>query len=140
LKVAVIDGQGGGIGKTIVEKLSKERSEMIEIIALGTNSTATTGMIKAGAHYGATGENAIRVMSNKVDVIVGGIAMIIADSLMGEITSTMATAISTSSAIKLLLPLNRCNILIAGTISSNLNDLIDNAVEEILKLAKAKKA
>lgn len=140
LKVAVIDGQGGGIGKALVEKLSKERSESIEIIALGTNSTATTGMIKAGAHYGATGENSIKVMSNKVDIIVGGIAIIIADSLMGEITKDIATSVSTSSAVKLLLPLNRCNIFIAGTISSNLNDLIDNAVDEILKLANAKKA
>lgn len=140
MKVAVIDGQGGGIGKAIVEKLSRERSESIEIIALGTNSTATTGMIKAGAHCGSTGENAIRVMASRVDVIVGSIAIIVADSLMGEITSEMATAISTSSALKLLLPLNRCNILIAGTASSNLSDLIDNTVDEILKLANAKKA
>lgn len=138
MKVAVIDGQGGGIGKVIVDKLIKAKHQSIEVIALGTNSIATTGMMKAGAHYGATGENAIRVTSNKVDVIVGSIAIIIADSLMGEITTSIATSVATCSAIKLLLPLNRCNVYIAGTISSNLNDLIDNAVDEILKIAESK--
>lgn len=130
LKIAVIDGQGGGIGKALVEKLSKLTNE-IQIIALGTNSAATSGMIKAGANQGATGENAIRVTCKKVDIIVGPLAILVEDSMMGEITSIMAQAISTSDAVKVLLPLNRCNMIIAGVNNIKLNKLIELAVNEI---------
>lgn len=136
MKLAVIDGQGGGIGKAIVEKLAKEFGERIEIIALGTNSTATSGMIKSGAHSGATGENAIRVMANNVDIIMGPFAILIKDAMMGEITSVMTEAIATSTALKLVIPLNRCNMIIPGTRELKLNDLIELAIEEIRKLMK----
>jgi len=113
MKIGVIDGQGGGIGRTIVEKLSKS-AVITEVIALGTNSTATMGMLKAGAIAGATGENAIVVNAKKMDILVGPMAILVANSMMGEITPKMAAAIGDSSAIKLLIPVNRCGLIIPG--------------------------
>jgi NAD(P)-dependent dehydrogenase (short-subunit alcohol dehydrogenase family) len=136
MKIAVIDGQGGGIGKAIIEKLSKVIDNDVEIIALGTNSAATTGMIKAGAKTGATGENAIKVTSQKVDVIVGPIAIMVVDSMMGEITSVIANSVSTSDAIKILVPLNRCNMIVAGIRDKKLNELIEATINEILDYIK----
>ncbi|MCT4596455.1 MAG: DUF3842 family protein [Vallitalea sp.] len=136
MKIAVIDGQGGGIGKAIIEKLSKVIDNDVEIIALGTNSAATTGMIKAGAKTGATGENAIKVTSKKVDVIVGPIAIMVVDSMMGEITSIIANSVSTSDAIKILVPLNRCNMIVAGIRDKKLNELIEATINEILDYLK----
>ncbi len=129
MKIAVIDGQGGGIGKALIDKLSK--IEDVEIIALGTNSVATSGMIKAGAGQGATGENAIKVMCKKVDVITGPLAITVADAMMGEITPLMAQSVSTSHALKVLIPLNKCNIIIAGVNNIKLNQLIDCTIHEI---------
>ncbi|MCT4543016.1 MAG: DUF3842 family protein [Vallitalea sp.] len=133
MKIAVIDGQGGGIGKSIIDKLKDNIDSSHEIIALGTNSTATTGMIKAGAKCGATGENAIKVMSKKVDIIVGPLAIMVPDAMMGEITKEIALSISSSEAKKILLPLNKCNMVIAGIENIKLNKLIEIVVEEVLK-------
>ncbi len=132
MKIAVIDGQGGGLGKSIIERIKKMNLVDMEIVALGTNSQATTGMIKAGAKVGATGENAIIVNSAKMDVIMGPIAVIIPNSIMGEITQSMALAVANSSALKILIPLNRCNVEIPGTTKYNINELLDFAVEELL--------
>jgi NAD(P)-dependent dehydrogenase (short-subunit alcohol dehydrogenase family) len=132
MKIAVIDGQGGGIGRAIIEKLSKVIDNKVELIALGTNSAATAGMIKAGAKIGATGENAIKVTSQKIDIIVGPIAIMVADSMMGEITSVMANAIARSNAAKILIPVNRCNMIVAGVRDKKLNELIESAINEIL--------
>ncbi len=134
MKIAVIDGQGGGLGKSIIERMKKTNIVDIEIIALGTNSQATTGMIKAGAKTGATGENAIVVNSSKVDVIMGPIAVIIPNSIMGEITQSMALAVANSSAMKILIPLNRCNVEIPGTTQYNINELLDFAIEELMNV------
>lgn len=136
MKIAVIDGQGGGIGKSIIERIRKIQGADFEIIALGTNSLATTGMIRSGAKTGATGENAIVVTSGKVDVIMGPISIIIANSIMGEITPAMALAVADSQAVKLLIPLNRCNVEVAGTAQFNINELLDFSVEELMKLSK----
>ncbi|KPU26874.1 hypothetical protein TR13x_08185 [Caloranaerobacter sp. TR13] len=136
MKIAVVDGQGGGLGKSIVEKVRSEIKDDIEIIALGTNSLATSNMLKAGANAGATGENAVKVMSKKVDIIIGPIAILIANSMMGEITPVMAEAISTSEARKIILPLNRCNVYIAGTQELNINQMLDYIIEEINKVRK----
>lgn len=132
MKIAVIDGQGGGLGKSIVERLKTSIGD-IEIIALGTNSLATSNMIKAGANAGATGENAVKVMSQKVDFILGPIAILIANSMMGEITPLMAEAIANSSAKKIILPLNRCNVYITGTKELNVNQMIQSAIDELNK-------
>lgn len=128
MKIAVIDGQGGGIGKIIVEKLRKELPETSHIVALGTNSAATVLMLRAGANDGATGENAIVYNATKVDIIVGVIGIIAANAMMGELTPLMAKAISESPAKKVLIPLNRCNIEIAGVVNESLPQLIDRAV------------
>lgn len=131
MKVVVIDGQGGGIGRTIVERLN-ESTNMIEIIALGTNSNATMGMLKAGAHKGATGENAILVNAPKADIIIGPMAILVADSMMGEITKEMSAAVGRSEALKYLIPVNRCGLYIAGLPDIKLNEWINHAVDEIL--------
>lgn len=132
MRIAVIDGQGGGIGKAIVEKLRKELPEDIEIIALGTNSLATSFMIKAGANEGATGENAIVYNAGKVDFIMGAIGIIVANSMLGELTPAIAKAVAESPAKKILLPLNRCNIEIVGVDKSEpMPHLIDSAVQRM---------
>ncbi len=129
MRIAVVDGQGGGIGKAVVEKLRASFGVEVGILALGTNALATSLMLKAGANEGASGENAIVVNAPKVDYIIGSIGIISADSMLGEVTPAMARAIAQSPAMKILIPLNRCSIYVAGLQSKPLPDYIDNAVE-----------
>ncbi len=136
MKIAVVDGQGGGIGKAIVEKLRRELPEETHIVALGTNALATMVMLKAGANEGASGENAIVVNSTKVDIIVGVIGIIVANAMMGELTPKMSEAISSSSAKKVLIPLNRCNIQVVGINNDPLPYHIDSAIDIIKKNLK----
>ena len=131
MRIAVVDGQGGGIGKAIVDRIKKANIDNVEILALGTNSFATDQMLKAGAHMGATGENAIIYNMDKVDIVCGVIAILSANSMLGELTPSMATAISSSSAFKVLLPINRCGIHVVGVVDSNLNTYIDEVVVTI---------
>lgn len=130
IMITVIDGQGGGIGKSIVSKLRKQiaRDSGITLCALGTNSVATNQMIKAGADKGATGENAIVCTSAQSDVILGPIAIIAANSMLGELTPAMALAISSSPAYKILIPLNRCNIMIAFDMNVPTETYIDYSI------------
>ena len=114
IKIAVIDGQGGGIGKHLIEAIKKRSNWDVEIIALGTNTMATETMLKAGADYGATGENAIIYNSRQVDYILGPMGIIAANAINGEITSAIASAIADCQAPKLLIPLGKGNIEIAG--------------------------
>ena len=131
MKIAVIDGQGGGIGKHIMEKLRANLPEDTELIALGTNSLATAQMIKAGASEGATGENAICYTSRHVDYITGTISIMTANAMLGEITPKIAEAIGSSSAKKYLLPLNKNDIRIIGVGKEPLPHLIEELVEAI---------
>ena len=127
LNIAVVDGQGGGIGKALIERIKKENYD-INIMALGTNSTATANMLRGGAHEGATGQNAIVYSSSKVDVILGVVAIITANSMMGEMSKEMAASIGESDALKILIPVDKCNIKIAIPYEINLNKSIDCAM------------
>ncbi len=136
MKIAVVDGQGGGIGKHIVEKIRNNMEHDIEIIALGTNAIATSLMLKSGANEGASGENAIIHNANKVDYIIGTIAIIATNSMSGELTYKMAEAISNSNARKILIPLNKIGIDIVGIKEEPLPHLIDEVIERLKKLRK----
>ncbi len=131
MRVAVIDGQGGGIGKSLVEKIKGRFGNQVQVIALGTNAVATSLMIRAGADDGASGENAIIVNVNQVDIIVGTVGIISANAMLGELTPGMAEAISNSPAKKVMIPLNRCNLMVTGVSSQSLPEHIDEVIETI---------
>ena len=132
-KVVVIDGQGGKMGSLLVSRL-KTVAGQIEIYAIGTNSIATSAMMKAGAHHGATGENPAIVNCRDADIIAGPIGIVIADSLIGEITPAMAVAVGQSSAQKVLLPISRCNNYIVGVYDLPIPELIEAAMKHIMSL------
>ena len=131
-RICVIDGQGGGIGSAIIKKLKEYFGETIEIIALGTNAIATAQMLKAKANRGASGENAIVQTTEKVDIIIGTVGIIMAHAMMGEVTPKMAEAVSGSPAKKLLIPLSQENIEIIGIPSIPLPHLIEALIKENL--------
>ena len=135
--IAVIDGQGGGIGKHITEKIRRELAEDVEIIALGTNALATALMLKAGANEGATGENAVVFNAPRVDIIAGSIAIIIPNAMLGEVTSRMAEAVAVSPGRKILLPLNRNGVDVVGVRNEPLPHQIDLLVDQIKKLKES---
>ena len=130
MNILVVDGQGGGIGRQLVEQIKKSFPG-VEITAVGTNVLATQAMVKAGADHGATGENAVIVGCRNADIIAGPIGIVIADSLWGEITPAMAVAIGQSKAVRILIPMNQCNNLIAGVDTVTAGSLIRKAVEQI---------
>ena len=128
MKVVVIAGQSGRMGQLFIER-AKSASLPCQIMAVGTNAIATSAMLKAGADNGATGENPVLVACRTADIIVGPIGILAADSLMGEISPTMAVAVGQSPARKLLLPVNQCNNIVAGVPNLSLGKLMDEAVE-----------
>lgn len=130
--VLVIDGQGGGIGRQITQNIKENFPEM-SVRAVGTNILATQAMIKSGADEAATGENAVIVGCRKADFIVGPIGIVIADSLMGEITPAMAVAIGQSNATRILLPVNQCDNQVVGVNNYSLSYLIRECMEMIRK-------
>ena len=127
MNVTVIDGQGGQLGAMLIKELSA-KFQNITITAIGTNAVATATMLKAGAKNAATGENPVIVACRKADVIIGPIGIVIADSLLGEITDKMAVAIGKSAAIRILIPINKCDNLVAGVPNLNTKILIDDAI------------
>lgn len=131
MRIAVVDGQGGGIGKVMVEKLRAALSDDVEIIALGTNASATMVMMRAGANEGATGENALIYNVAKVDIIVGTVGILAANAFLGEMTARMASAVADSPAKKILIPLNKCNIVIVGTKDQPLPHHIECVIEAV---------
>ena len=132
-KVLIIDGQGGGIGKQLTQ-IIKENFPLIRIHAVGTNVLATQAMLKAGADDGSTGENAVIVGCRTADIIIGPLGIVIADSLMGEITPKMATAVGQSNAIRLLIPTNQCDNRIAGVDNYGLSNLMRNCIDQIRQI------
>ena len=133
MKICIIDGQGGGIGSTIIKKLKENFGESVEIIALGTNAVATAQMLKAGANKGASGENAIVFTVKSADLILGPVGIILANALMGEVTAKAALAVAESTAKKILLPLSQENIDIVGVSAEPLPHLVDQLIEQHLK-------
>ena len=133
MNILVIDAQGGGIGKQIVSALKKRYPEQY-ITAVGTNSLATSAMLKAGADVAATGENRVIVCSRKADVIIGPVGIVIADALLGEITAAMATAVGRSQAKRILVPVNHCDNYIVGVTDLSMTKLVDGVVTEVGKL------
>lgn len=136
IKIVVIDGQGGKIGSLIIEKLNSLNIKA-EIIAVGTNSIAASAMLKSGAQFGATGENAVVVNCRDADFVIGPIGILAADSLHGEVTPVMATAVGGCSAKKILIPMNleRCNFYVAGIVaginSISLTEMINEACSHV---------
>ncbi|MFZ6017409.1 MAG: DUF3842 family protein [Nitrospirota bacterium] len=131
MKIAVVDGQGGGIGSLIVKRLRDEFGDSIEILALGTNATATSAMMKSRANKGATGENAIFWNSNRVDMIIGPMSIVLPNAMLGELTPKMAEAIASSDARKILLPLNQEGVDVIGVEKEPLPHLIEKLIERI---------
>ncbi len=134
MNILIIDAQGGGIGRQLITVL-KQNLPQIEITAVGTNGAATTAMLKAGADHAATGENAVIVGCRRADVIMGPIGIVIADSLFGEITPTMARAVGQSQAKRILIPMNHCDNMIAGVPDLNVGKLVQQAVEMLKELS-----
>ncbi|MDO4543666.1 MAG: DUF3842 family protein [Clostridia bacterium] len=135
MNVLVIDAQGGGIGRQLIAAIKQEVSGAV-ITAVGTNSAATSAMLKAGADHAATGENAVIVGSKRADVIAGPIGIVIADSLLGEITPKMAVAIGQSGAKRILIPIYHCDNIVVGVSDTSVATLVQDAVSEIKALAK----
>lgn len=133
--ILIIDGQGGQLGRQMVEAVCRLMPDA-EITAVGTNSIATSAMLKAGAHRGATGENAVIVCTRQADMIVGPVGIVIADSLLGEITPAMAVAVGQSSAKKILLPVNKCNNIIIGVGGKTTGELIEEAIAKIKEIGR----
>ncbi len=137
MNILVIDGQGGRLGKELVSSIKTNFPEA-DILAIGTNSIATSIMLKAGANEAATGENPVVVGTEKADIIVGPIGIVIPDSLLGEVTEKMALAVCRSKAPRVLIPMNKCDNLIAGVNAQSMGDLIDDAILKIKKVINDK--
>ena len=133
MTILVIDGQGGNIGRALVREITEKLPDA-ELIAVGTNSIATASMLKAGARNAATGENAVLVACRRADVIAGPIGIVIADALLGEVTPAMAVAVGQSRAARVLIPVNRCDTLVAGVTDNTTASLLQDAIAKILAL------
>jgi len=133
MKILVVDGQGGGVGRQLAAQI-KQAFPDVHLMAVGTNTIATAAMLKGGADSAATGENAVLVAARKADVIVGPLGIVVADSLGGEITPAMAKAVAQSDAKRILLPFNHCETVIVGVFDFTMGRLVQQAVEEIRKI------
>ena len=137
MMILVVDGQGGGLGRLLVREL-KGAFPQAEIAAVGTNSTAANAMMKAGADFAATGENAVGVNCRHADIIVGAVGIVIADSMWGEITPRMAQAVGQSDARRVLIPINLCSNLVVGVSEMSMSKLVQAAVDTVRRLTEKK--
>lgn len=133
MKVLVIDGQGGGLGKQLVAAV-KTCDPDIEIVAVGTNSTATNMMLKAGADQAATGENSVVTVCRSADVIMGPMGIVIADAMLGEITPRMAQAVGQSAAKRILIPVNLCDNIVVGIENMSMGRRVECAVDALKEI------
>ncbi len=132
-RICVIDGQGGGIGATLIKYLKQAYGESIELIGLGTNAVASAQMLKAGANRGASGENAIVQTASTANLIVGPISITWANAMLGEVTPKIAEAVMSSPAPKILLPLTQESVVLVGMVSESLPHMVQSVVNEIIK-------
>ncbi|MBQ6684568.1 MAG: DUF3842 family protein [Firmicutes bacterium] len=130
MNILIIDGQGGQLGAQLVKEITAQFPEA-ELVCVGTNAMASSAMLKAGAKRAATGENPVAVACRKADVIIGPIGIVIADSLMGEVTPQMALAVAQADAVRILIPMNKCDNLVAGVGNSNTRILIEDALAKL---------
>jgi hypothetical protein len=135
MNILVMDGQGGRLGSQIIRSIL-ERWPDVDVTAIGTNATATAAMMKAGAHQGATGENPVIVACHRANVIIGPIGIVIADSLLGEITPAMAAAVGQADAVRILLPVNRCNNLVAGVSALTAAEILEDALKKLSSILR----
>lgn len=132
MQVLILDAQGGGVGKLLVEGLKRALPEQ-ELTVVGANALATAAMLRAGAEHGATGENAAVVCAARADLILAPIGMVLCDAMLGEVTPAMAMAVGRSAAHKILIPISRCQTSIAGLPSQTLPEAVDAAVREAVR-------
>lgn len=130
MNITVIDGQGGQLGAQLIKAVLARFSD-VNLTAIGTNAVATATMLKAGAKNAATGENPVVVACRKADVIIGPIGIVIADSLFGEVTDKIAVAVGQADAVRILIPMNRCDNIVAGVSSLNMGALVEDAVSRL---------
>jgi len=135
MNILIIDGQGGQLGAQLVKEITARFSE-VQITAVGTNATATAAMLKAGAKQAATGENPVLVACRKADVIIGPIGIVIADSMYGEVTPQMAAAVGQADATRILIPMNRCENLIAGVQDVTMSEMLSDVLAKLEKIVK----
>lgn len=133
MKIAILDAQGAGLGQTIIKKIRKEIDHDIYIIALGTNTFATSNMVRAGANVGISGEKAIYSFckTNKIDSIIGPIGIICSVGLNEEITPIISKSIFNMDCIKYILPLQKHGIYIPGTRNLQIKDIIEEIILDI---------
>ena len=136
MKIVVIDSQGGGIGRQVVSSIKAEFPDQ-SVTAIGTNAQATSAMLKAGADQGATGENPVIVACRDADVIIGPIGIVIADSMIGEVSPEMALAVCQSRAKRILIPVNHCDNIVVGVSDLSLSRLIHEVVDRIRAMLTA---
>lgn len=130
MKIVVIDGQGGRLGQMLVEGV-KARLPQAQVYALGTNTAATTAMLKAGADFGATGENPVVRGVADADGVLGPVGIIVADAILGEVTPAMAQAVGGCRARKYLVPMNSCGVIVAGVEDLPLSTYAERAVDRL---------
>ena len=133
MKILIVDGQGGGIGRQLVEALKREGER--DLFCVGTNAMATAAMLKAGAQRGATGENAVRWAAQNADILIAPIALVLKDSMMGEITGDMAASVGSSRATRILVPTERCGTHVAGAHGVSMQSLVEDAARQAAALA-----
>ena len=135
MRIAVLDGQGGGIGRALIAAIAPILPEGAELVCVGTNAMATAAMLKAGAQRGATGENSVRWAAEHADVLVAPIALVLKDAMMGEVTGEMAACVGASRAVKIFVPTQRCNAYVAGVGDQSMQELIADAARQAVRAA-----
>ncbi len=133
MKILVIDGHGGQLGAQVI-KAVRGSFDNVEIMAVGTNSAATMTMLKAGADNAATGENPVIVACRSADIIIGPVGIVIADSLYGEVTPAAAAAVGQADAVRILIPMNKCDNIVAGVPDLSTSSLIEDVIKKLKQI------